>query len=101
MALLTKQISVTNAAQSLTTLLGLSTGRHFYAFHIIGAEGATGVIYGGMDDTVTAVPANAGFKATASLGYGSPSLPFQSGHTDHIYMIATVNPTVAHVMLWE
>lgn len=100
MAFTPKQVPLTAAAQSLTTLLGLSEGKHFFSFDVILAEGETAIGYGGPS-TVTNAPANAAFKFTASLGYSSPTLgSYMPGHTDKVFLVVTAN-AVAHLAVWE
>lgn len=91
MAFQTKQVSVTTSAQSLTALMGLSVGVPFFALSIDLPAGATETVYGAHVNTVTNVPANAGFKATATVPFRSPGLPFQVGHTDKTFLVATAN----------
>lgn len=83
-----KQVSVTTGAQSLTTLLGLSAGQRFNSCDFIVLTGSE-TVYGGPS-TVTNVPANAGFKFTATLPYSLPnSMGFQGWHTDKIFLVGT------------
>lgn len=98
MAVFYKQYTITASAVSLTTAMGLAQKTWLKEVDIIGKTGSMvgeGFIGG---SNVTNVPANAGGKFTASLGYTMGPLPETHVNTDDVFIVGTA-ADIAHITM--
>lgn len=96
------QVSVTTTAQSLTTLASLAAGaKHYRAVDVMPDATTANTIYGG-GSTVTNVPANAGFFATATRPY---RIGDSGGNivvnADNTYLVATTGATTVYLAFYS